>query len=231
MDPSNNKMLYAATYQRRRAQWGFNGGGPGSAIWKSTDGGQTWTKLENGMPAGPKGRIGLDVYRAQPERRLRAHRARDRERRLSLRRRRRDLAEDERHQSAADVLQPDPHRSADRLAHLRARRRSCTSPTTAARPSATTAPSASTSITTRCGSTRPIRNHMMIGNDGGVSISLRSRATPGSGCPTSSPRRPTTSSSTCRRRITSAPACRTTTPGAARARCAPTAASPTTTGT
>ncbi len=35
MDPSNNKVLYAATYQRRRTNWGFNGGGPGSAIWKS----------------------------------------------------------------------------------------------------------------------------------------------------------------------------------------------------
>ncbi|MEZ5286538.1 MAG: hypothetical protein R2712_17375 [Vicinamibacterales bacterium] len=66
MDPSNNKTLYAATYQRRRAQWGMNGGGPGSAIWKSTDGGDTWTKLEHGIPAGPKGRIGMDIYRRDP---------------------------------------------------------------------------------------------------------------------------------------------------------------------
>src|SRR5262245_28887026 len=35
MDPSNNKVIYAATYQRRRATWGFNGGGTGSAMWKS----------------------------------------------------------------------------------------------------------------------------------------------------------------------------------------------------
>ncbi len=55
MDPSNNKTLYAATYQRRRQQWGMNGGGPGSNIWKSTDGGQTWAKLEIGLPAGPQG--------------------------------------------------------------------------------------------------------------------------------------------------------------------------------
>ena len=54
MDPTNNKTLYAATYQRRRAQWGMNGGGPGSGMWKSTDGGETWTKLETGVPAGPK---------------------------------------------------------------------------------------------------------------------------------------------------------------------------------
>ncbi len=66
MDPGNNKVLYAATYQRRRQQWGMNGGGPGSGIWKSTDGGQTWAKLENGIPPGPKGRIGMDVWRANP---------------------------------------------------------------------------------------------------------------------------------------------------------------------
>src|SRR5262245_55994280 len=66
MDPSNNKVLYAATYQRRRAQWGMNGGGPGSGIWKSTDAGATWQKIENGLPAGPKGRIGMDIYRRNP---------------------------------------------------------------------------------------------------------------------------------------------------------------------
>ena len=65
-DPSNNKVLYAATYQRRRATWGFNGGGPGSAIHKSSDAGRTWTKLTNGVPPGSLGRIGLDVYRANP---------------------------------------------------------------------------------------------------------------------------------------------------------------------
>ena len=63
MDPTNNKTLYTATYQRLRQQWGMNGGGPGSNIWKTTDGGVSWSKLESGIPAGPKGRIGLDVYR------------------------------------------------------------------------------------------------------------------------------------------------------------------------
>lgn len=66
MDPANNKVIYAATYQRRRATWGFNGGGPGSAMWKSSDAGRTWTKLTNGVPAGALGRIGMDVYRANP---------------------------------------------------------------------------------------------------------------------------------------------------------------------
>jgi photosystem II stability/assembly factor-like uncharacterized protein len=66
MDPSNNKVLYAATYQRRRATWGMNGGGPGSAIYKTSDAGRTWTKLTQGLPEGPMGRIGLDVYRKDP---------------------------------------------------------------------------------------------------------------------------------------------------------------------
>jgi hypothetical protein len=66
MDPSNNKVLYAATYQRRRQPWGMNGGGPGSAVWKSADAGRTWSRLDNGIPAGPKGRIGMDIWRANP---------------------------------------------------------------------------------------------------------------------------------------------------------------------
>ena len=66
MDPSNNKVIYAATYQRRRATWGFNGSGPGSAMWKSSDAGRTWTKLTQGVPAGHLGRIGMDVYRSNP---------------------------------------------------------------------------------------------------------------------------------------------------------------------
>jgi len=66
IDPANPQVLYAATYQRQRRTWGFNGGGPGSGIHKTTDGGATWTKLANGLPAGDKGRIGLSVYAADP---------------------------------------------------------------------------------------------------------------------------------------------------------------------
>ena len=66
MDPANNKVIYAALYQRRRAVWGFNGGGTGSGIWKSTDAGRTWTRLTKGIPEGPLGRIGLDVFRKNP---------------------------------------------------------------------------------------------------------------------------------------------------------------------
>ncbi len=66
MDPSNPKTLYAAMYQHRRTGWGYNGGGPGSGIFKSTDGGRTWRKLSNGLPKGDTGRIGLDIYRKNP---------------------------------------------------------------------------------------------------------------------------------------------------------------------
>jgi len=66
MDPTNNKVLYAATYQRRRASFGFNGGGPNSGLWKTTDGGRTWRRLAGGLPEGPLGRIGIDIFRANP---------------------------------------------------------------------------------------------------------------------------------------------------------------------
>ncbi len=67
MDPTDSKTLYAASYQRRRTSWGFNGGGPGSGVWKTTDAGKSWTKLQgNGFPEGLLGRIGLDVSRSNP---------------------------------------------------------------------------------------------------------------------------------------------------------------------
>ena len=66
MDPMNPDTLYAAAYQRRRTAFGFNGGGPGSGIYRTTDGGATWKKLTNGLPKTSMGRIGLDVYRRNP---------------------------------------------------------------------------------------------------------------------------------------------------------------------
>ena len=66
MHASDPNTLYAASYQRRRTPFGFDGGGPGSALWKSTDGGTTWRKLTNGLPAGEYGRIGIAIYRRDP---------------------------------------------------------------------------------------------------------------------------------------------------------------------
>ena len=63
MDPQDPETVYAAMYQRRRTAAGFNGGGPGSGIYKSSDGGAHWKRLIQGLPAGDCGRIGLDIYR------------------------------------------------------------------------------------------------------------------------------------------------------------------------
>lgn len=67
MDPKNPNTLYAATYQRLRRTWGFNGGGPGSGIYKTTDGGENWTEMTNGIPSGDKGRIGLAIAETAPK--------------------------------------------------------------------------------------------------------------------------------------------------------------------
>ena len=66
MDPANPDVLYAASLQRERREYGFLPGGPESAIWKTTDGAKTWTKLTNGLPTGDIGRIGLTVCRSRP---------------------------------------------------------------------------------------------------------------------------------------------------------------------
>jgi len=64
IDLSDPNTLYASTYQRRRRPYGFHGGGPGSGLFKSTDGGRNWRELTNGLPQGDKGRIGISIYRS-----------------------------------------------------------------------------------------------------------------------------------------------------------------------
>ncbi len=67
MDPSNSSVLFAASYQRRRSGCCFNGGGVGSAIWKTSDAGRSWSKVTGGgLPPGTYGRIALDMSRSSP---------------------------------------------------------------------------------------------------------------------------------------------------------------------
>ncbi|HSM61349.1 MAG TPA: hypothetical protein VK849_11150 [Longimicrobiales bacterium] len=63
IDPGDPNTLFAAMYQRRRTAYGFSASGAGSGLYRTTDGGDTWTELTEGLPAGDKGRIGIDVYR------------------------------------------------------------------------------------------------------------------------------------------------------------------------
>lgn len=67
IDPRNSDVLYACAHQRRRHVFTYISGGPESAIYKSTDAGNTWNKLSNGLPQGDVGRIGLAVSPANPD--------------------------------------------------------------------------------------------------------------------------------------------------------------------
>ncbi|MEJ2113265.1 MAG: glycosyl hydrolase, partial [Flavobacteriaceae bacterium] len=67
MDPRDPNVLYVSTLQRRRHVYTYVGGGPGSGIQKSTDGGATWTKIHEGLPEVELGRIGLAISPADPE--------------------------------------------------------------------------------------------------------------------------------------------------------------------
>src|SRR6201999_274308 len=68
-EPGNPSIVYAAMWQTRRPPWNVYppSNGPGSGLYKSTDGGRTWTQLANGLPKAP-GRIGLSISAAQPNR-------------------------------------------------------------------------------------------------------------------------------------------------------------------
>ena len=67
IDPTEPQRLYAASYERRRRAWNFSEGGSGSRLWRSTDGGDTWTQMEGGLPEGDLGRIGIDLFLRNPE--------------------------------------------------------------------------------------------------------------------------------------------------------------------
>ncbi|MGZ5554309.1 MAG: WD40/YVTN/BNR-like repeat-containing protein [Candidatus Aminicenantales bacterium] len=67
MSPADPETLYVAFWQRLRQPWRFDSGGPNSGIFKTTDGGQSWTKLVQGIPSGDLGRIGLAISRSNPQ--------------------------------------------------------------------------------------------------------------------------------------------------------------------
>jgi photosystem II stability/assembly factor-like uncharacterized protein len=70
IDPSNPDVLYASLLEMRRFPWGFRSAGPGTGIFKTVDGGDRWTELTDnpGLPSGPKGRIGIALSPARPDR-------------------------------------------------------------------------------------------------------------------------------------------------------------------
>lgn len=70
MDPTNPNKIIAALYEHRRTPYSFTSGGPGSGLFMTLDGGETWQRLgeESGLPAGELGRIGIAIARSNPDR-------------------------------------------------------------------------------------------------------------------------------------------------------------------
>ena len=67
IDPTNPDILYAATWQRHRNVASLIDGGPGTSIYKSIDGGNTWNEIDSGLPSSNMGKIGLAISPMKPE--------------------------------------------------------------------------------------------------------------------------------------------------------------------
>ncbi len=68
MDPNNSRVLYAAFWDHQRMPWKVRSGGPGSGIWKTSDSGESWTQLSEGLPDSLMGKIGVVVSPASSSR-------------------------------------------------------------------------------------------------------------------------------------------------------------------
>jgi photosystem II stability/assembly factor-like uncharacterized protein len=68
MDATNPRILYAGYWDHQRTPWQVRSGGRGSGVYKSTDGGDSWTRLTEGLPTGVMGKIGVAVSPANPDR-------------------------------------------------------------------------------------------------------------------------------------------------------------------
>jgi photosystem II stability/assembly factor-like uncharacterized protein len=67
LDPRNPNVLFATAHQRRRHVYTYVSGGPESGLWKSEDGGETWSEVKNGIPSGDKGRLSLAISPVNPD--------------------------------------------------------------------------------------------------------------------------------------------------------------------
>jgi photosystem II stability/assembly factor-like uncharacterized protein len=67
MDPTDPNTLYAASYDKVRLPFTFDLGGPGSRLYKTTNGGESWIRIGQGLPEGMLGRIGVDVFHRDPD--------------------------------------------------------------------------------------------------------------------------------------------------------------------
>jgi len=67
VDPRNPDVMYASAYQRQRRVWTLVDGGPEAGVWKTEDGGDSWRKINEGLPDGDKGRIGLAISPSNPD--------------------------------------------------------------------------------------------------------------------------------------------------------------------
>jgi photosystem II stability/assembly factor-like uncharacterized protein len=68
LNPSNTRELYAGAWRAERKPWTMLSGGPAGGVYKSIDGGDTWSKLGGGLPTGIVGKVGLTMSAANPDR-------------------------------------------------------------------------------------------------------------------------------------------------------------------